>query len=280
MYYPTLLFLTKLLTILKIMKRSFLFILLLLVVSVSVAQSGRYKTKTSRKNKALVDFRQYRYGGWMFAPGLTYMWAHELDSLSDVVKDNLKQRGRLAVYLEAGRYQIFWEGGYIFNYLDYSIAYKRLSGIEKYYDQKAVFKQNYILGNFNINNVIQISDYTFIQNSLGVNLDYNLFPKYKAPGGYPFTDQTNRLIFSLHYKIGFGIKATERLFIIPSLETPILNISEWENGRSSYGIFTSRYRPLILSVRFAWLRTPDRNSCPPVYGPEGDRNKDKQHRMG
>ena len=128
--------------------------------------------------------------------------------------------------------------------------------------------QNYLLGNFNINNVIQISDYTFIQNSLGVNLDWKFSETYESSFS-SYNKNSQELLFSLHYKLGFGIKATQRLFIIPTLETPILNVKQWENARSDYGIFSSRYRPVILTVRFAWLIKPNKNACPPVPGGDG-----------
>jgi len=268
------------------LKSSLLFILLFFI---SLGSSAQYTYKTSRKNRDLVDLRQCRHGGWMIGPGLTYMLPNRIKSYDEVVdsigpdfvNDYLKRNGRVALYLEVGRYQIFYDGGYIFNYMDYSLAYKRLSGTEKYHDNKSIFKQNNLLLNFNINNIIQLSDFRFIQNSIGANFDWKFSQKYTpASPSSPLGNNTSRFLFSLHYKLGFGIKYNDRLFIIPSIETPILNILEWEGGKSTYGIFTSRYRPLIFSVRFAWLRSPDRGACPPVYGPDGDRQKQEQHMMG
>lgn len=263
-------------------------VIILFLALTSLSTIGQYTYHTSRKNKDLVDLRQYKHGGWMFAPGLTYMLPNKikayndsLDSQDNFVNDNLKRNGRVALYLEVGRYQIFYDGGYIFNYMDYSLAYKRLSGTEKYYDNKSVFKQNFLVANFNINNIIQLSDFKFIQNSIGVNLDWKFLQKYSpSDPASPLGDNTSSILFSLHYKFGFGFKVTDELFIIPSIETPILNGLEWEKGKSTYGIFTSRYRPLIFSVRFAFLRRPDKGACPPVYGPDGDREKQNQHMMG
>ena len=114
----------------------------------------------------------------MISPGLTYMYPSRIKYLNDSTEkdDNVNPNGRIALYLEAGRYQIFYNGGRILNYMDYSLAYKRLSGTEKYNanerKSKAIFKQNFLLANFNINNIIQLTDYTFIQNSIGVNFDW------------------------------------------------------------------------------------------------------------
>jgi hypothetical protein len=247
---------------------------------------GQYMT--NRKNRALVDFKQYKYGGWMMSPGLTYMYPSRVKYLNDSTEkdDNVNPNGRIALYLEAGRYQIFYAGGRTLNYMDYSLAYKRLSGTEKYNanerKSKATFKQNFLLANFNVNNIIQLTDYTFIQNSIGVNFDWKFSDNTKvADPGSPYNfNNTGTFILSLHYKLGYGVKITDQLFIIPTLETPILNGIKWENGKSTYGIFSSRYRPIIFSVRFAWLRIPSRGDCPPVYGPDGDADKQQQHMMG
>lgn len=257
----------------------FLFVLLFTTPAV-----GQYMS--NRKNRALVDFKQYKYGGWMISPGLTYMYPSRVKYLNDSTEkdDNVNPNGRIALYLEAGRYQIFYKGGRIINYMDYSLAYKKLSGTEKYNGTergtKGIFKQHFLLANFNVNNIIQLTDYTFIQNSIGVNFDWKFSEKFETNGSPYAVNNTGAFILSLHYKLGYGIKVTNQLFIIPTLETPILNGIKWENGRSTYGIFSSRYRPVIFSVRFAWLRIPSRRDCPPVYGPDGDADKQQQHMMG
>ena len=213
----------------------------LFVVLFTVPAVGQYMT--NRKNRALVDFKQYKYGGWMISPGLTYMYPSRVKYLNDSTEkdDNVNPNGRIALYLEAGRYQIFYAGGRTLNYMDYSLAYKRLSGTEKYNanerKSKAIFKQNFLLANFNVNNIIQLTDYTFIQNSIGVNFDWKFSEKFeKNESPYVFdnngaVNNTGTFILSLHYKLGYGVKITDQLFIIPTIETPILNGIKWEKGK-------------------------------------------------
>lgn len=249
-------------------------LLVCLFVSNSIAQGY------NRKNRDLVTFNgQYKMGGWLVSPGITYMWPNKIKFLGGQEDPNIKAHGRIGLYLEAGRYRFFYDGGRYFNYFDYSLAYKRLSGSEEYLGNKGLFKQNYLLGNFNVNNIWQLTDFTFIQNSIGVNLDYKFLEKYENSGS-PLGANTDKLLFSLHYKIGYGMKVTETLFIIPSIETPIINVKKWEKFKSTYGLFSSRYRPLILSVRFAWLRRPGKGACPPVYANPDDKAKQEQYMMG
>lgn len=248
-----------------------------LIALFSIAQINLSIGQYDRKNRDLIDLKNTRHSGWLISPGLTYMipFKPKADDAPDV-----NPNGRLAIYLEAGKWHLFPGGGNVFNYFDYSLAYKRLSGSEEFGNTKGIFKQNNVLGNFNINNIIQLSDYTFIQNSLGANLDYKFSEKYEPAVETTYSDNTKRLLFSLHYKFGFGIKVTKKLFVIPTLETPILNFREWEKGRSDYGIFNSRYRPLIFTVRFAWTMKPKKGDCPPVYDPaRGNDNYDQQLQM-
>jgi hypothetical protein len=248
---------------------NFLFRLRILAMTLAVmlSQHSFFAQGYKPKNAELVELNSIRSSGWHFAPGLTYMIPFKPKGEDAPV---VKPGGRLAIYAEVGRYRIFSGGGNVFNYMDYSIGYKRLSGKEEFEAEKSVFKQNFLVGNFNINNIIQLSSFTFIQNSLGVNGDFK-FSQKMQPSSSPIADNTQRFLFSLHYKLGFGYKATKNLFVIPTLETPILNLTEWERGRSDYGIYSSRYRPLIFTVRFAWTTKPSKGSCPPVPGGKGDK---------
>lgn len=245
-------------------------ITLILLCSIKMSFSQFY----GRKNQPLMDLNgTYSMNGWFFSPGLTYMLPNKIKWLGGQENPDINPRGRIGLYLELGRYHIFPEGGAFFNYMDYSIAFKRLSGSEIDRGNKKIFRQNYLTGNFNINNIIQLSDRTFLQNSLGVNLDFRLWQR-SSP------EPTNKkLLFSLHYKFGFGLKLNETLFIIPSIETPIVNFREWDKGRSTYQLYNSRYRPLILSFRFLWLRRPSKGDCPPVYVNPGDKAKQDQYFM-
>ena len=55
---------------------------------------------------------------------------------------------------------------------------KNTDGNER--ETKAIFKQNFLLANFNVNNIIQLTDYTFIQNSIGVNFDWKFSEKFET----------------------------------------------------------------------------------------------------
>ena len=237
-------------------------------------KKGEFTTKAKSNSmikQSLMDFNgQYRMQNFFLSPGLTFM----VPSGSGNEANNFKKRGRIGLIFEAGAYHIFEKGGNIFNYMDYGIGYKKLAGSE-YHDanNKSIFKQNNISSFFNINNIWQISTKKFIQSSIGANLDFK-FNEKDSPSPY----NTDDLSFSFHLKLGYGFKFSKTLFIIPTVETPIINLKKWEQGKSTYGIYNSRYRPILFKVRFIWLKKLAKSDCPPVYtNPEDDARNERNY---
>ena len=103
---------------------------------------------------------------------------------------DLQQNSKLGLYLEGGRYKILSSKRPI-NYIDYGLAYKGLRGAQSYglaYNQSvpdtttvSYHEQSFSLHNltahFNANNVIGINKNFFIQNTLGLNVDYSIIRK-------------------------------------------------------------------------------------------------------
>ena len=134
-----------------------------------------------KKKLPLVDLNgSYKMNHFFVSPGLTFMLPNESKLLGGVDNDDINARGRLAYKFEIGEYYIFPGGGNIFNYMDYSLSYKKLSGIEiDINNSKSIFKKRYLGLNYNLNNIIQLSNTTFLQNSIGLN--------YKHPGNHHYS---------------------------------------------------------------------------------------------
>jgi len=234
-------------------------------------KKGEFTAKSKSNSmikQSLMDFNgQYRMQNFFLSTGLTFMLPNSLEN-------EFSKRGRLGLIFEGGAYHIFERGGNIFNYMDYGAGYKRLSGSEfNDVNNKSIFKQNYISSFFNINNIWQLSSKKFLQSSIGANLDFKFFEK-----DTPLPNNTDKLNFSFHFKIGYGIKFSKTLFIIPTIETPIINLKKWEQGKSTFGIFNSRYRPVLFKVRFIWLKKLGKSDCPPVYtNPEDDARNERNY---
>ncbi|MEJ6753676.1 MAG: hypothetical protein QNK57_00695 [Flavobacteriales bacterium] len=251
--------------------RNSLILILIFIVAVGKAQMKMYQ----RKNIPLVDFNgTYQLQNFYLSPGLTYMMPYEIPNIISNSNSEVNAKARLAYIIEAGAYRIFEKGGNIFNYLDYGFSYKKLSGSETIDESKSIFKQRFLGGSFNLNNIWQISDKKFIQTSLGSNIDFKLFEEDN-----PLPNNTDRLTIAFHLKVGYGFKVKKTLFVIPTMESPFLTLKKWEQGKSTYGIFNSRYRPLIFKVRFIWLKKLGKGKCPEALTSPEDKARYERNYM-
>ena len=259
--------------------RNLILLFTVLISVASFAQSGR-------QNRPLYQLgSKYNGNGWHFAPGVTYMIPNtEENSQSLLVPgdqgtDSLyygdfTAKGKLGAYLEFGG-QHFVARPVLFHYFDYGVHFKLFRGSEDFEGRAMVdssmlnvsnqgnFSQGFVGGYFNINHIAQLSDNTFLQFSLGANVDYKVINRFEfegVAGNIPVIN-ANNLQGQLHAKVGFGFKPESGVMIIPSIETPILNIQPFEDGKSTLPYFNSRYRPIIISVRFLFFAQTKPEDC-------------------
>ena len=248
-------------------------IILLIFIAVfsTTVQAQKFKKKkplltrknnkmSSRKNRQMIDFKSYRYGGWYIDPGFTYT----------IEKGNLL--GGLGYNLGFGRYQIMYEGGTGLNYIDYGISAKNL--------RKSEYRHHDLSVHGNLNNVWQFSDKTFLQNSIGMNVDYTFAQNNGAPyiTDYPYKkldELEHKWHSQIHYKIGVGFQFWKRLFIIPTVEIPLVYLDVFDSKvlnefSGTFPLGDTRYRSFIFTLRIAWLQKQKAGySC----GKPGKKNK-------
>ena len=277
----------------------------LLVLPANEALAQRRNNRPVR-GKVFPDLRYVKPTGYFFSPGATYMMAPfwrkkdlgDIDTEDAVLQSNVRPFGSPGIFAEVGRYHILDRWIY-FEYLDYSIAYKSLRGIETHEittlqkpdltDQGTArsvgrFGDHFVSGNVNLNHVFSFTGSYMMQNSIGANVDYAIIAN-RTPGSASQAAQSlpPTLQAGIHYKFGLGMKISSKLLVIPAVETPILNILKFESGRSSLQYFHSRYRPIIFSIRFMMFREQGLEACPPVFNPANpqelqDKWKKKQER--
>lgn len=260
------------------MRRAGLFLLLLLPLA-SFAQRGLMERK---RPEIIPTDGKMRRGGFYVAPGITYPLAfdHEvhygpIDATGDIY---FEPAGAVGLYLEAGWFHASRDP-WIIDYSDFGLAFKQLKGTERsrgtmtawgdttaiWSDGAAQFNDRYLTAHVNANKFIQTHDHQFVQFSLGVNADHRIGRSTEV-SGIPFTydqDLPPDLIAQLHFKLGYGFKVSRRLLIIPAFETPVFSVVPGDQGFGQSQWFSSRYRPLIFSVRFLFLRYPRGFDCPP-----------------
>ncbi len=259
------------------------FVLLLLLAGGPVslfAQRGLMQ----RKHPDIIPLEgQAKRIGWFIAPGITYTLPRfkndeeeVLHSGDTVYTSTYDPNGRIGLYLEGG-VTWFTRDPVIVDYFDVGLAYKNLRGSESFESTlvrgdssaalagEGAFAERFITLSANANKFIQTADYQFVQLSLGANADYRIGNTYDHTGD-PVLNQhafPPDLIAQLHFKVGYGFKLTGNLILIPAIETPVFSFVPEDEGFGRLHWFSSDYRPLILSVRFLFLRARNGFDCPP-----------------
>lgn len=271
------------------MKQLTLLLFCLITALASNAQSGRQKPKLYGSNS-------YKDKGWFFAPGITYTPGvsgnrfETLRGVGDLSNDTIfsgrfDPKGGFGFYAEVGRHH-FIENIYLINHIDYGAHFKMLRGSERYVGavgnagslvettNNASFSESFAGAFFNASNILQITDNAWVHNSIGVNIDYRVISSRSLSGFYGAIPQSfpADLTAQLHYKIGVGFKLDNGLYVLPMIETPILNLYQFERAKSTLPYFSSEYRPLILTIRVMFLdKTADRK----CVGKDTGKNKPK-----
>lgn len=253
----------------------------------------------SRKRPDIIPLDgKARRGGFYVAPGITYTLSRFNNKEEEVFRGGdtsytatYDPNGKMGIYLEAGWFYATRDP-IIVDYWDIGLAYKNFRGGEKYEstfmraDSAAVFAgdgsfaERLITLHANANKFIQVRNYQFIQLSLGVNADYRLGSGYEHTGSPLMNNHSfpPDLMGQAHFKLGYGFKVTGNVLVIPAVETPIFSFVPEDQGFGELQWFSSTYRPLILSVRFLFLRAQKGFECPPpVRDPGGKKGKHKHY---
>ena len=224
-----------------------------------------------------LDHTRFLNKGWHFAPGGTYMIPRPASRLGEhfVVIDGITDtlysgtydvKGKAGIYLEVGRHHLM-DFYYLLDNIDYGIGFKMFRGTEDFtgfvkhdsaryeVQNQASFNESFLSAFVNFGNIHQLSDRLFLHNSLGLNADYRILTSRTAEGKFEGMIHAFPLKFvgQAHLKIGVGFKLESRVFVIPSVETPLLTIHRFDDGKSTMQYFSSRYRPFIFSLRFVLL---------------------------
>ena len=257
---------------------------LVLFITLLAYLDGEAQRLMQRKRPDLIPLEgQAKRIGWFIGPGVTWTHTRSKNEEEEVFRN--ADTTYNATYVPAGRIGIYIEGGLtwftrdpvIVDYFDVGLAYKNLRGSESFestllrgdssaaFTGEGTFAERSITLSANANKFIQTGDYHFVQLSLGANADYRVGSNYEHSGDPVLNehDFPPDLIAQLHFKLGYGFKLRSKLLVIPAIETPVFSVVPEDQGFGKLQWFSSEYRPLILSVRFLFLRARNGFDCPP-----------------
>ena len=137
---------------------------------------------------------QFKNSGWFIAPGiaftLPYLRNEQLTGYNaaddTLYSGDFMRDGQNGLCLQVGRHH-FWKSRAPIDHVDYGLGYKKLRGTEEFagiiradtafapYTSYASFSDSYLSAFGNLSNVAMLGKRWWIQNSLGVNVDFRLF---------------------------------------------------------------------------------------------------------
>jgi len=231
----------------------------------------------------------------LIGAGITYMLPEQRNqSLTMYYNDqeggdtlfdgDYKRAGKIGAYLEFGRHH-FVTDRVLLHHFDYGLHGKLLRGKEQFSgtvgNSPALIESNSKYGDLfigafgNASNIITLASRHYLMNSLGLNVDYRLLGNrseglnYGAQYRYPtaFTGQ-------IHYKLSYIWRPESGIYVIPSIETPLLTAYPWDGPKATLHYFTDRSRPFIISLRIQWLSKQEGRKCEgqPGQGPDLERS--------
>ncbi len=266
----------------------------ILILAVVVPAQLQAQRLFERKRPEIIPTDgKMRRGGLWFGLGVTHALApfgereEELVSIPDTTYTaTFKAGGGFGPYVEVGWFHATRDP-VILDLWDLGLAYKELQGRQDHVgvlgfgangaDSTVVlpgsgsFNDRYLGLVANANKFIQTADRQFVQVSLGINADLAVGTS-RTYAGDPIVLAGQQLppsfIGQVHLKAGYGFRTSGRLLVIPTLESPVFSVVPADQGVGRLQWFNTRYRPLILCVRFLLLRHPKGFACPPAVRPD------------
>ena len=252
------------------------------------------------------DYKDYRFFGMQFSFGPTFMKTRmnnpvisTTDATGRPLDYTIDPSGKIGFFAEVGlahftqrRSALGKKMNKVFiSYFDYGIGFKMLSGKEQttinYYNLNGTlvssasgngsFQNGYLYGRFSVHKNFYIGKKYFLDNGLGVNLDYRVLDGNKNYDGATIGPKAfhNPLVAQMNYDLGFGIKLSRRSFLIPGVNLPILGFYEWRGGCAALKWFDSNYLPIMAKVKLIYLFEKKSKGCS-TPGTEDDRKRNNE----
>ncbi len=222
-------------------------------------------------------------------------------------------RGRLGGYAEIGMFHFPKKrsklslalGTVLVSYYDWGIGFKYFRGTEDlqrdFVDGLGTvvnsstdpfnFEFGHIYGRFSLHKNIHFKKNRgrdksnfFLDNSLGINVDYRVTTKTDP---YVLATEVQQysapLHAQLHYGLGFGFRLKRGAYLIPGVRSPLLGFqmtnpapANTVSGRSTFGNpsfhwFSTRYWPLLIHVKYMFAFEKKQKGCPPAEINDQDR---------
>jgi hypothetical protein len=259
-----------------------LFIILVFASFLSAEGFGQYSHR--EHTDVFPTHGNFQRRGWIVSPAVTYMMPQLKKPSQRVFFPGgaaydvaYNPAGRLGLGLEIGRFHVI-ENSRLISHVQLNVGLKILRGVERFeatldeetnpggasnISNEGIFSHSYGTMRFAASNIQQFSKTGFLQNTIGINGDYRIagVVTYNTDDLPIELADPTRFIFQAHYSLGCGFKLSSNILLVPSVETPILNIYEYDDLKSTLNIFNTRYRPLIFRLNIYVLDKKADRKC-------------------
>ena len=200
------------------------------------------------KRKTFPLSREFKKSGFSISPLATISFGSKSDIKSFANDAGFEWelvevgRGTWNGGVELGWFKTF-EGYQIGDYFDGALSYRRFSGVHHFEETNIkvptgstllAFKEYKNSWRFEtITAAVRIIDIafqkptSFLTWGFGVNYDYLLASRFDSDWPLGFSESKpfdKKHAVRVHFQVGYGFKITKHLFLIPTLETPLLTI--------------------------------------------------------
>ena len=296
---------------------------LIIILLISMSSFAQRDLTPSKKSQAFGsrDFRNLNNYGIQFQLGPTHTITRldknnrttPFDSINGQYTHN--PHGLLGFYAEIGMAHFpkkrsklsLWLKTVLVSYYDWGIGYKHIGGTETTTvdrldavgnivgseDYSGKFYNGHAYARFTLHKNINLGKQFFIDNGLGLNVDYKVVHGSAEYLGEVFPGRRslyNPLVVQLHYSIGFGIRLKRGSYLIPGVRTPIVGYQSTSSilagngkgpsprhafGNPAFQWFSSKYWPIYPHIKFIYLLEKKAKGCTPAETNDQDKETQK-----
>lgn len=253
-----------------------------IVVFIAVLISSFSYSQEKKGDLFPVDDIYFKKWGWLAGIGANYSipLSGEVNQVDNSNLDTISNylfspKGKVGAMLEGGAFYML--DNPIVSLLDAELRVNWFAGKEDFTENRTSGINNDTILNqsgirnfdqfnasirLNANNTIQVSQYGFIQNTLGVNFDYLFHENLQTDTPtLAIPDPSDKFQIQLHYKLSYGLRLDLMHYMIVGVDIPIITLYPWQDGRQTINVFESQYWPLTVSVQFLFLQKSNRPDC-------------------
>ncbi len=228
--------------------------------------------------------RQYKKSGFYISPLATISFGNNKEGVFNQAADTSYEyevtgRGKWAYGLELGWFQTF-DNALLFDFIEGGIGYRLFQGAAEHEGELKVlnnaianvksdneFKAHTLVATLRAVKARQLGKKSFFTYALGANFNYLFSKSYDRGESYPNSYETflNESSLQIHVQVGVGFKVSDKLLLIPTLETPLVTAYPTDQLNPAFPFFEANYHPLIIGLKFMFLREDPVNCNAPVF---------------